>query len=495
MLIKKEPLEKVPRLPMYISHAHKGLIPLAIKPLLDRRMEYKRNPTALNIRRAKGIKHVLVTAYGYSRFREFKLGTASSHMAICSYAREIILEANKLAEEKGFTIVHGIVDSLFLKKKGMTKKDVTDFIKDLELLFGMPISYEGTFKWIVFLPSINDYYRPLPSTYYGVYDTGEIKARGIEMRQKGKPLIVRYYQKRIIEEFAKCNSKKEIIAKIPECARKIREIIKNIGQYEKELFVHKIILSKTDYKHNNVQKQIVTRLKLRGIIPLPGQTIFYIMGRNGAILPEEYDGKPDLKYYEKILERSLFNIIQPFGIRMKEQTTKEKQTKITDYTTIIKQVGIPFDTTLPRLKLSEKIIRKKLEKQGYQVWRGGAINILSEQDIYPNVRKKYELLYSLLDKHHPNKLDELKYLCYVHHGMPDFLTFKDGKFKFIECKLGYEQLLPGQKKCITKLQNLGFEVELYKLIEPQTKAIITEYNVNSGVKTILETQEKIAITH
>jgi DNA polymerase-2 len=333
MLTKKEPLEKVPGLPMKISHTHKGLIPLAIKPLLDKRMEYKKNPTTTNIKRAKGIKHVLVTAYGYARFREFKLGTASSHMAICAYAREIILETARIAEDKGFTVIHGVVDSLFLKKKNMTKEDITKLISELELEFGMPISYEGIFKWIVFLPSINDINRPLPSTYYGIFTNGTIKARGIELRQNGKPLLIRRYQKEVIELFSQCSNRKEMIAKIPLCAKKIREILINIDTFPKDWLTHKIILSKTEYKHNNVQKQTIKQLHKKGITPLAGQTIFYIIGNKGAILPEDYNGKPDLEYYEKRLERALFNIVQPFGITqetIKEYMGKERQTKLTE---------------------------------------------------------------------------------------------------------------------------------------------------------------------
>jgi DNA polymerase-2 len=334
MLIKKEPMEKVPRLGIFISHDHKGLIPLAIKPLLDKRMEYKNNPTAENTRRASGIKHVLVTAYGYARFREFKLGTASSHMAICSYAREIILESARLAEEKGFTVIHGVVDSLFLKKKGMTKEEVISFIKELEALFQMPISFEGMFKWIVFLPSINDYYRPLPSTYYGVFKDGEIKARGIEMRQHGKPTIVRHFQKTIIEEFTKCSSKKEILKNIPQYAKNIREIIEQINTYKKEWLTHKVMLSKLEYKNNNVQKQIIRQLQKKGITPLAGQTLFYILSEKGPIIPDDYNGKPDVPHYRKLLEKALFNMIQPFGFTLqdiREFALTERQTKIAEY--------------------------------------------------------------------------------------------------------------------------------------------------------------------
>jgi DNA polymerase II len=334
MLSGIAPLEKVPRLNIFISHQHKGLIPLAIKPLLDKRMEYKKNPTELNKRRAKGIKQVLVTAYGYSRFREFKLGTASSHMAICSYAREIILESAKIAEDRGFSVVHGIVDSLFLKKRGMTKEEVLFLIAELEEKFNMPISYEGIFKWIVFLPSINDYSRPLPSTYYGIFKNGEVKARGIELRQESKPYIVRHFQKEIISEFSKCQGKSEMIAKIPQFAKKIRTMMENINDYPKEWLIHKFMLGKLDYKNNSAQRQMVRALQRKNITPLAGQTIFYISTKSGAVLPDDYKANLDVEHYKNILEKGLYNLISPFGIKLsdiKALTCQERQMTLVEF--------------------------------------------------------------------------------------------------------------------------------------------------------------------
>ena len=49
---------------------------------------------------------------------------------------------------------------------------------------------------------------------------------------------------------------------------------------------------------------------------------------------------------------------------------------------------------------SEREIKKRLEKQGWEVWRSASINILLRNEIYPNVRKKYDPLHKLLDTYH-----------------------------------------------------------------------------------------------
>ena len=79
----------------------------------------------------------------------------------------------------------------------------------------------------------------------------------------------------------------------------------------------------------------------------------------------------------------------------------------------------------------------------------------------------------------------------MHHGMPDFICYRRDEFKFVECKLGYEKLREGQKKCIQKLLDLGFNIEIYILSEPQTKVRVSYYNLSSGEKTVREVQKKI----
>jgi hypothetical protein len=114
---------------------------------------------------------------------------------------------------------------------------------------------------------------------------------------------------------------------------------------------------------------------------------------------------------------------------------------------------------------------------------------------FPNVRRKYELLLTLLQEDYPEHLETLQYLCAVHHGIPDYLCYrnKGGKreWKFVECKLIYEQLLPGQKLCIPKLQAMGFAVEVQKLVDHRTKTRSADVDLHDGSKRVKEKQMKL----
>lgn len=495
ILNPEPPTEKVPNLPFSISKKKKGIVPMAIKPLLDKRMEYKKNPNHLNKARADALKMVLVTSYGYLRFREFKLGIASSHMAICSFAREIILEASKMAENRGFKVVHGIVDSLYVKKKNMTESQVREFCDELTKRFGIPAEFEGMFKWIVFLPSINDIKRPLPACYYGCFNDKTIKARGIELRKRKTPAVVKLFQQKILEAMSECNTKKEIIDSLPEFCSVLRELIKILSGVKEEWLKHDVRISKTEYKHDTAQKQVVEKLKKRGREIYPGQKIEYIIVNNKAILPEEYKGNCDLKYYRKLLTRSLFNILQPFGINYEKIDSLSRdfrQKLITDYYPRIKYVYITQKRSYKSNRgLSEKMIKKRLENFGWVVWRGGCIGITRQNEIYPNVFNKYKKLDSLIEKYYPGKLEFLQYLCSVHHGMPDFICFRQGVFRFVECKFRYESLSKRQKKCIKRLLDVGFEVEVHKFVGSETKTREAVLNLDDGKKRVVVKQKML----
>jgi len=145
-----------------------------------------------------------------------------------------------------------------------------------------------------------------------------------------------------------------------------------------------------------------------------------------------------------------------------------------------------------RKGMSERELRRRLERHGWIVWRGDCLNILRREELWPNVKKKYTLLKELLDKHYPGTFELLEYSCAVHHGLPDFLCFHKAQgFRFIECKLGHEQLLPSQKKCIRKLQKIGFEVEVHKLVEDCTKTRLALVDLEEGERVVIEKQLRL----
>ncbi|MBI4151101.1 hypothetical protein HY492_03170 [Candidatus Woesearchaeota archaeon] len=166
-----------------------------------------------------------------------------------------------------------------------------------------------------------------------------------------------------------------------------------------------------------------------------------------------------------------------------------RQATLLEFGLIIKTVYVPMRNYpyKSRIGLSELQLRRRLQKQGWHVWRGGFLHAYS--DMYPHVRKHYELLSNLLkEMKGEDVLDRVCYLSSVHHGMPDFLCYHplSGEMKFVECKLGHEQLSMRQIVTIQKLHDLGFVTEVHKLVEPCTKVRTAAVNISFGKKEVLE---------
>ena len=311
----------VPNLSFGFSFDFKGLVPLAIKPFIDRRMYYKSLNNSLYNERVLALKYVLVSSYGYLRFREFKMGIAQAHMAITAFARETLLSCIRIAESFGFVVVHGIVDSLYVKNKDsspISKDKVLALCNEIELFCGIPVSFEGIFKWIVFLPSVVDSVRPLPATYYGCFLDGSIKARGIEVRKRSSPLIVKEFQRDVLNIMSSCCSYDDIRSKFFLFCGLLRDYVFRVSSCGVDFLVVPVKISKVNYKNNIPQRVVVEKYLRRGVSLRPGDLIHYVFSLSGIVLPDEYSGDVDVDSYKRLFVRALFVVLQPFGFSKKD---------------------------------------------------------------------------------------------------------------------------------------------------------------------------------
>jgi DNA polymerase II len=79
----------------------------------------------------------------------------------------------------------------------------------------LPIALEGVYRWIAFLSSKQDYRIPVPNRYFGVFQDGTIKARGIESRRRDTPVWIANTQIAILETLAKADKLEDVYDLIP----------------------------------------------------------------------------------------------------------------------------------------------------------------------------------------------------------------------------------------------------------------------------------------
>ena len=332
---------RVPDVGYNICTKRRGVIPRSLEPILQKRTLYKnlkkqmktRDPARARVyeSRAGALKGILVCSFGYLSYRNAKFGLIDCHISVCAYAREILLEASRIAERRGFEVLHGIVDSLWVKKQRAGTDDFKRLCDEIETEIGLPISFEGVYRWIAFLPSRMHSDVPVLNRYFGVFEDGEMKLRGIEARRSDTIKLVVGCQQEILRLFATAPNVAGVKRLIPEAleifsthARAVRN-----GDVPLSDLIVTSALSKdwNQYNSNLAHVSAVNQLAAEGLELLAGQTVSYVVTNYRSRIQEErvrpvqlLDGSAgyDRRRYGELLTRGVLSILQPFGVDERE---------------------------------------------------------------------------------------------------------------------------------------------------------------------------------
>jgi DNA polymerase elongation subunit (family B) len=257
---------RIPELNYHICEKRVGIVPKALQLIVSKRLLYKQlrdeaqNKTLREVydKRQAALKWILVTCFGYLGYKNAKFGTVDGHMGVCAFGRDAFLRAARMAESRGFTVIHGIVDSLWLKKKDVAVQEYVDLCKEISEEIGVPLNFEGRYKWIVFLPSRVHPRIGVLNRYYGVMENGKVKVRGIEIRRRDTPCFVYDAQMDMINVLAGADSSQEFLARIPEALKIVKEYRRRL--LDGEVPLSDLIVTKHLSKHPKKYKQQVSQV-------------------------------------------------------------------------------------------------------------------------------------------------------------------------------------------------------------------------------------------
>ena len=242
------------------------------------------------------------------------------------------MRSAEIAEKYGCRIIHGIVDSLWLQDiKGRSIEEFEEITKNIATEIteetNIPMSWDGRFNFIVFLPSKAEPDIPALSHYWGIKSDGEVKVRGIEVRRRDMPKVIKDAQKAFINVFKGAFSIEEFMQRIPEAKKELFNFINKIleGSLSRDDLTIKQRISRrpSQYKVNSYQAVAAKQLERSGVIASPGKNINYIILNADAnpefpekkvVLSDLYDEKRhqyDRKKYIELLKRAFENIF-PF---------------------------------------------------------------------------------------------------------------------------------------------------------------------------------------
>jgi DNA polymerase I len=285
----------------HICKKRTGLVPLSLKTVLDRRLEYKKrknrckdssdkNLKQCYDKRQAALKWILVTSFGYLGFSNSKFGRIDAHIAVCAFARYILLETSRIAESNGFEVIHGIVDSIWVRKSDKCYKDMEKYResceslrKEIESQTGFSISFEGIYKWIVFDSSKTDPNLPALNRYFGVFEDGAIKARGIETRRHDIPSLFERFQNELLEKMSAANNIREVKELLPKLEEDIytkykKQVASKKVHYSDLAYTKRISKNSDGYSNRNtLENCAIQLLSENGKTLRAGEEIKYVI--------------------------------------------------------------------------------------------------------------------------------------------------------------------------------------------------------------------------
>ncbi len=317
-----------------ISQEQRGIVPSILAPVLNKRMRVKLRQMEKNLDPAEehylqsvnaSLKWLGWVSYGYQGFSGNRIGSIEAHEAINAVSRELLLRSKEAAEDFGFEVLHMYVDSLFITKEGHDKdEDFWPLIDEMNERTEITLELEGILRWIAFLPSKQDEKVPVPNCYFGVFQNGELKCRGIVARRDDTPLFIKQSQMRAIKMLAREKKFENLRGLLP----KITNYFKH--QYDQmmagEIEIERLIIAQRlsqdldNYRVPSAAARAGMQLARTGKKIGAGQTVRFLrtLDESGVLAWDLSAGVEnialDYAWYAKIFRRAAFEVLQPFDV-------------------------------------------------------------------------------------------------------------------------------------------------------------------------------------
>jgi len=287
--------------PETIGHSDRpGFLAECLRPLLEMRIGTKAaKRTEPSIAGMDSVlKWMLVTCFGYTGYKNAKFGRVEIHEAITRHAREVLIATKELAEERGFRVLHGITDCLFVQGE-----PVAELKAAIEAASGY-LTETDTFDWVVFLPQKDG--TGAYTWYYGRLDTGEVKVRGIMARRGDCPAYVQQFQQEALALMGTARS----IAELRTLADDIRALYERYCDGLAAAPVEDLVISRristVNYTRRCPERGAVAAYQRAGVSVAPGMTIRYVVRDARAGLADcawEAD-HADRHHYRRVLAKA-----------------------------------------------------------------------------------------------------------------------------------------------------------------------------------------------
>jgi DNA polymerase elongation subunit (family B) len=209
--------------------------------------------------------------------------------------------------------------------------DCLELKEAIEKETGFALSFEGIHKWIAFVHSKQNDTQPVPNRYFGLYEDGTLKIRGIEARRHDTPVFFCKFQQEALEILSEGNNIKEVkslLPKVVDIFHKYVQLLKeNKVPIDELAFTKRLSKDSNNYQNRNtIESNALTKLNNERKFLKAGETLQYIITdyyqtrfkNNRAIPIELIDERTcyDVKRYIELLTEACNSVTEPFGLKL-----------------------------------------------------------------------------------------------------------------------------------------------------------------------------------
>jgi DNA polymerase-2 len=290
--------DRVPELGYRVCKRRRGITSRVVEKLIAKRTQLKQlrrtAPADLGERyglQRDSLKWLLVCCFGYTGYKNARFGKIEAHEAINTVARETLLVAKEIAEARGFTLLHALVDSLYVTREDAERGDYEGLAEEIERQTKLPIAIEAIYRYVVFLPSRQFADVPVPNRFFAVSESGELKVRGIESRRHDTAPLVSRMQGEVLAILAEAHDLASYRHKLDDGRRVLQHYLTQLEggnvPIEDLVISKRITRAPRDYQKAGITAIVAQQLFGCGVKLRPGETVEYVITDAKAKVPNE----------------------------------------------------------------------------------------------------------------------------------------------------------------------------------------------------------------
>ncbi|BFI76408.1 DNA-directed DNA polymerase [Sulfurisphaera ohwakuensis] len=259
--------------------------------------------------RQRALKVMANAFYGYMGWLGARWYSKEGAEAVTAWGRQIISDSAKIAKEKGFTVIYGDTDSIFVKGGG----DINSLITEISSKFGLEIKIDKIYKRVFFTEN--------KKRYAGLTEDGKIDIVGFEAVRGDWCDLAKQVQTNVIELILKSG-------KVEDAIKYVKSVIFDLRRYNfriEDLIIWKTIDKNLD-EYDVTAPHVVAAKKAAkaGYLVSKGVKIGYVIVKGSGKISDKAEpyflvkekNKIDVEYYiDKQIIPVALRILEGFGVK------------------------------------------------------------------------------------------------------------------------------------------------------------------------------------